>query len=984
MGKKIFSLCMALALCLSLLPATALATAPNGQVIYVGNENVTSGGYWTTDSAGNVTQYNEEGKPSNNYIHYNTATNTLTLHNATIKEEVPLNTSTYVAGAAIGVHNQNGAAELTITLEGTNTIEDVSAAIHVFASSTGAANLTITGNGSLSASSRSNPGIRVQSNTGNGTLAITGAKVTASSSSNGNGVQIRVGNGSNASLTVNGGSLTATGSGVSRGGIEFQFGSSESSSGTPSLNVSGNAIVRANGGISDNSNTDIQIGVGDNSSGGIVFDGNKGTVYGSVELQENLTIGEGESLDIPSGASLTIDSGATLTVDGGELTGENIPTDGVVYKVTEVKLDKDSLSLEVGGTATLTATIMPDNTTDQNVTWSSDTSGIVTIAPSTDTKTATITATGTGTTTIKATVGGKSAECTVTVNAAATVQVESVSLDKTNLELTEGETAQLNATVLPETATNRNVTWSSNAPGVATVDSSGKVTAVAPGTATITVTTADGGKTATCVVTVTAATVPVTGVTLNKTSTSLYVGDTETLTPTITPDNATNKDVTWTSSDSTVATVDQNGLVTALARGTAVITATTADGGKTASCTVTVSRYSSGGGSSSSSTSLSDRAIDDIQDARPGDTVEITLRPGRDDIQDARPGDTVEITLRPGRTTLEREVFEELAGRDVTLEISLPGGVSWTVNGQDIPENADLTDLDLGVSLNTSTIPVSVINTVTGAVDTIQLSLKHDGEFGFTMILSAPLGETNAGYWANLYYYNTRTRALEFQSADRIASDGTASFPFSHASDYAIVIDTDSHEPVELPFTDVPEGAWYEDAAAYVYKHGLMAGTSATTFAPEVTTSRAMIATILWRMAGSPVVNYAMNYTDVAQGQWCSEAIRWATSEGVVTGYGNGLFGTNDPITREQLATMLWRYAQTEGYEVSLGEDNTIMSYPVVADLSEYAIPAMQWAVGAGIINGTGDGSTLTPQSQATRAQAATVLMRFCNMYGNP
>ena len=224
MKKRILSLCMVLILCLTLLPATALAAAPNGQVIYVGNVNVTSGGYWTTDSAGNVTQYNEEGKPSNNYIHYNTATNTLTLHNATIKEEVPLNTSTYVAGAAIGVHNQNGAAELTITLEGTNTIEDVSAAIHVFASSTGAANLTITGNGSLSASSRSNPGIRVQSNTGNGTLAITGAKVTASSSSNGNGVQIRVGNGSNASLTVNGGSLTATGSGVSRGGIEFQFG----------------------------------------------------------------------------------------------------------------------------------------------------------------------------------------------------------------------------------------------------------------------------------------------------------------------------------------------------------------------------------------------------------------------------------------------------------------------------------------------------------------------------------------------------------------------------------------------------------------------------------------------------------------------------------------------------------------------------------------------------------------------------------------
>lgn len=352
-----------------------------------------------------------------------------------------------------------------------------------------------------------------------------------------------------------------------------------------------------------------------------------------------------------------------------------------------------------------------------------------------------------------------------------------------------------------------------------------------------------------------------------------------------------------------------------------------------------------------------------------------------DKIESAKEGSTVEIALRTGQTKLDKEVFEALAGRDVTLEISLPGGVSWTVNGQDIPENTDLTDLDLGVTLDASTIPVSVINTVTGAVDTIQLSLKYDGEFGFTMILSAPLGETNAGYWANLYYYNTRTRALEFQSASKITADGTASFPFSHASDYAIVIDTDSHESVELPFTDVPEGAWYEDAAAYVYKHGLMAGTSATTFAPDVTTSRAMIATILWRMAGSPVVNYAMNYTDVAQGQWCSEAIRWATSEGVVTGYGNGLFGTNDPITREQLATMLWRYAQTKGYDVSIGENTNILSYTDVANLSEYAIPAMQWAVGAGIINGTGDGSTLTPQGQATRAQAAVMLQRFCEKY---
>lgn len=185
----------------------------------------------------------------------------------------------------------------------------------------------------------------------------------------------------------------------------------------------------------------------------------------------------------------------------------------------------------------------------------------------------------------------------------------------------------------------------------------------------------------------------------------------------------------------------------------------------------------------------------------------------------------------------------------------------------------------------------------------------------------------------------------------------------------------------ELPFTDVSEGAWYEDAVSYVYQHGLMAGTSATTFAPDATTSRSMIATILWRIAGSPVVDYAMDFGDVPQGQWYSEAVRWAASEGIVSGYGNGTFGTNDSITREQFAAMLYRFAQEQGYDVSVGENTNILSYTDAEDVAEYAIPAMQWAVGAGIISGTGDGSTLSPQGQATRAQAAVMLMQFCENY---
>lgn len=204
MKKRILSLCMILVLCLSLLPATALAAAPDGQVLYVGGVQISSTGYWTTDSEGNVTAYTGEGTPSDNYIHYDADTNTLTLHNATIKEEVPYNTSTYVAGAAIGVHNQNGAAELTITLEGTNTIAEVGKGIYVLANSTGGATLTITGDGSLDASA-SQTGIWVQSNNGNGTLFIQNAKVeTTGTNTAGYGVNVQSSNSSTAALTVDG------------------------------------------------------------------------------------------------------------------------------------------------------------------------------------------------------------------------------------------------------------------------------------------------------------------------------------------------------------------------------------------------------------------------------------------------------------------------------------------------------------------------------------------------------------------------------------------------------------------------------------------------------------------------------------------------------------------------------------------------------------------------------------------------------------
>lgn len=206
--------------------------------------------------------------------------------------------------------------------------------------------------------------------------------------------------------------------------------------------------------------------------------------------------------------------------------------------------------------------------------------------------------------------------------------------------------------------------------------------------------------------------------------------------------------------------------------------------------------------------------------------------------------------------------------------------------------------------------------------------------------------------------------------------DGTYTFTMP---DSAVTVKATFNEmtQIDLPFVDVPADIWYEDGVYYVYQHGLMDGTSSITFSPDMTTTRSMVATILWRLEGSPVVDYAVPFDDVDLDSWYGEAVRWAASEGIITGYGNNKFGPDDLITREQMATMLHRYAQYKGYDVSIGENTNILSYTDAADVGEYAIPAMQWAVGAEIINGTSD-HTLSPEGDATRAEVAVILMRFC------
>lgn len=485
-------------------PAT-LAAAPSGQELYVGGVQISSTGYWTTDSDGTVTSAGNT-QPGDNYIHYNANDNILTLHNATIKKGLAYDQNTpagiTIHGSAIGVLNQSGDAELTVQLEGSNTIDEVSTGIYVHSSGGGAA-LSITGNGTLVIDSIFCP-IQVISFNGNAALSIENVKVTATSSYD-NGVTVQRGSSetSSASLTVNGGSLTATTQSSGSSGIRLR-GTGETGGSSPTVTVSNDAIVRANGsagGITSDSSTGVQYGTGGNTIGGIVWNGSKGTVYGNVTLNESLTINQGETLTIPQGSTLNtngnLTNNGTIVNTGGTLTGE---PGGII--VTAPAITTESLPDGTAGqsyTATLEAT-------GNNITWSA--SGLpagLTLDADTGAITGTPTTDGQFQVTVTATNSVGNIDRTYTLNIKpATVSVTGLKLDKDSLTLQENGRDILTATVEPADATNKAVTWASNDNNIATVSEGGTVTAINAGTATITATAADGsGISASCNLTVT-------------------------------------------------------------------------------------------------------------------------------------------------------------------------------------------------------------------------------------------------------------------------------------------------------------------------------------------------------------------------------------------------------------------------------------------------------------------------------------------------
>ncbi len=229
------------------------------------------------------------------------------------------------------------------------------------------------------------------------------------------------------------------------------------------------------------------------------------------------------------------------------------------------------------------------------------------------------------------------------------------------------------------------------------------------------------------------------------------------------------------------------------------------------------------------------------------------------------------------------------------------------------------------------------------------------------------------------YKLDTITVTDKSGSEIKLTDKGNGKYTFTMPAS-AVTVEasfTKDDTPVDtgLPFTDVKADDWFYEAVKHVYDNKLMDGTSSTTFAPLMTTNRAMVVTILWRLEGQPETDDAtLSFTDVESGVWYTDAVNWAASKGIVKGYSDAVFAPNDTVTREQLATILYRYAEYKEYDVSAR--GVLTTFTDGANTSFWATEAMEWAVGSGLLSGK-DGGKLDPTGTATRAEVATILMRF-------
>lgn len=339
-------------------------------------------------------------------------------------------------------------------------------------------------------------------------------------------------------------------------------------------------------------------------------------------------------------------------------------------------------------------------------------------------------------------------------------------------------------------------------------------------------------------------------------------------------------------------------------------------------------------------------------------------------VKNAPEGSTVKTTLSQGQQ-VDAKTLEALAGRDVKLEVKT-GDVTLRIDGKDVPKDAELPPLTARGVLDGDAVPQEKVEGLSAGLESRPLSLEGQEEFGYpvTVLLSLP---EQKGEYLNLYRYEENSlygpekgKMLVFQQSALVPEDGKVELRLEQGGDYVMLFDELSHE---TPFLDVSRDDWFQEDVRFVWRMGWMQGMENGDFAPNQTLTRAQLMQILYNQAGCPEIAGQGDFSDVAEISWYWEAVQWGAQQGVTQGYEDGSFRPNEPISRQQLAVMLYRFHQG-------AEGGSLDGFADAGQVASWAEEAMEWAVGQGIVGGM-EGDMLAPQGNATRAQSAAVLCRL-------
>lgn len=610
--------------------------------------------------------------------------------------------------------------------------------------------------------------------------------------------------------------------------------------------------------------------------------------------------------------------------------------------VTGITLSAQSLDVPLGDGVRVSATIQPSNATEQTITWSVSDPSIASVD-----STGRVFGLSNGSCFLTATVDGLSTTIPITVRNFTIIPITSVELSTNNLNLGVGQAEKIYVTVSPANATYQAVSWAISDEEVATVDSSGIVTATGVGGCYLTVTVGDFSKSIPIQVTALDGIIYPTNITLNYTEFTLQSGESQVVTAIVYPSNTTNQNVNWSTSNSTIATVNSSGRVTAVGSGTAYITATV--------------------GSVSKSVEVN---VDGIADETTVSNIVLnysnfSLPVGGEE--------TIQATIYPSTASVSSSSWYSTDTSVATVSSS--GLVTARgVGTADIIVTADHVSVICTVSVHDYETVVQVVGL---SHKTLSLEL-WDQITLYTTVLPQ-----NAVF-PQISWHSSNPNAVTVDDSGTLSAIGSGSSTITASTSNGVysrcevTVSAPNYAARFQLIQDVLVEDWYYYYVKSVYYMGFMSGMSETSFAPNGIATRSMIAMTLYALEGKPAMEPESIFNDVPFTSYYADAVNWAKKAGIVSGITETTFAPESPVTREQLATILYNYEIYSG-NIS-APSGSYLTFKDSSMISNWATNATSWCVDFNIMRGDSNGY-FYPNNLATRAEFATVLFSLINLY---